>query len=229
MASKAGSRRHIRVCLLSSHSLVLKEIERSLKKPRFWAKPFRVENNLGDSLRRLPTSSANVYVVDSNAPFSTVLVKGILNRFRKARILVLAEKFDDDSAYPFLQLGAKGLMLYSEIPRRLSEAIEALAAGGFWLHRALLSRFLDSFLPRVRSRRLAHAGVNLSPRERQVLDGLLENLSNKEIANRLRISERTAKFHVSNLLAKFHVQHRADLVFLSYHGELNKSVLNRPH
>jgi len=37
---------------------------------------------------------------------------------------------------------------------------------------------------------------------------------NKEIAKKLRISERTAKFHVSNLLAKFGVQRRADLILL---------------
>jgi DNA-binding CsgD family transcriptional regulator len=45
-----------------------------------------------------------------------------------------------------------------------------------------------------------------------VLDGLLANLSNKEIAARLNISERTVKFHVSNLLAKFGVERRQELI-----------------
>jgi DNA-binding NarL/FixJ family response regulator len=49
-----------------------------------------------------------------------------------------------------------------------------------------------------------------------VLEGLLENLANKEIASRLNISERTVKFHVSNLLAKFNVRRRADLILLCY-------------
>jgi hypothetical protein len=49
-----------------------------------------------------------------------------------------------------------------------------------------------------------------------LLDCLLENLANKEIANKLNISERTVKFHVSNLLAKYKVQRRADLILLSY-------------
>jgi DNA-binding CsgD family transcriptional regulator len=48
------------------------------------------------------------------------------------------------------------------------------------------------------------------------LNDLLENFSNKEIAKRLRISERTAKFHVSNVLAKYGVRRRADLILLSY-------------
>jgi DNA-binding CsgD family transcriptional regulator len=49
-----------------------------------------------------------------------------------------------------------------------------------------------------------------------VLNGLLENLANKEVADRLHISERTVKFHVSNLLAKFGVRRRADLILLCY-------------
>ena len=55
------------------------------------------------------------------------------------------------------------------------------------------------------------AGVKVSRREREVLDGVLQNLANKEIASRLHVSERTVKFHVSSLLAKFGVTNRTEL------------------
>ncbi len=55
------------------------------------------------------------------------------------------------------------------------------------------------------------AGVKISRREQEVLDGILENLANKEIASRLNVSERTVKFHVSSLLAKFGVTDRIAL------------------
>src|ERR1700680_3861786 len=58
--------------------------------------------------------------------------------------------------------------------------------------------------------------TNLSRREQEVLDSLLENLSNKEIASKLNIAERTVKFHVSNLLSKFGVRRRADLILLTF-------------
>jgi len=61
----------------------------------------------------------------------------------------------------------------------------------------------------------------LSTRETQVLDRLLENLSNKEIAAKLNISERTVKFHVSNVLTKFGVGRRADLILLRYQQQRN--------
>jgi DNA-binding NarL/FixJ family response regulator len=69
------------------------------------------------------------------------------------------------------------------------------------------------------SRALPAAGFTpsgLTRREQEVLNDLLENFSNKEIAKRLRISERTAKFHVSNVLAKYGVRRRADLILLSF-------------
>ena len=45
-----------------------------------------------------------------------------------------------------------------------------------------------------------------------MLEALLDNLSNKQIGDKLHISERTVKFHVSNLLAKFHLKHRQELL-----------------
>ena len=60
------------------------------------------------------------------------------------------------------------------------------------------------------------AAADLSRREQEVLSSLLENMANKEIGNKLNISERTVKFHVSNLLNKFGVRRRADLILLCY-------------
>jgi DNA-binding CsgD family transcriptional regulator len=55
------------------------------------------------------------------------------------------------------------------------------------------------------------AGVKVSRREQEVLDCILQSLSNKEIAGKLNVAERTVKFHVSSLLAKFGVADRVAL------------------
>jgi DNA-binding CsgD family transcriptional regulator len=60
--------------------------------------------------------------------------------------------------------------------------------------------------------RTLSCSVDLSPREGEVLKELLHHRLNKEIADRLRISVRTVKFHVSSLLAKFGVGSRWDLI-----------------
>jgi DNA-binding CsgD family transcriptional regulator len=70
----------------------------------------------------------------------------------------------------------------------------------------------------LRATKLLEAGksvkshVRLTRREEEVLDGVVQSLSNKEIAATLNLSERTVKFHVSSLLAKFQVRGRMELM-----------------
>ena len=121
-------------------------------------------------------------------------------------------------AFPLLRLGTKGLLTYSDVTTQLSRAIHTVAQGGFWVPRSLLSRFVEATLKaRPRSNVAALAATRrLSKRETQVLELLLKNFSNKEIARELQFSQRTAKFHVSNLLAKHGVRRRADLILLAH-------------
>jgi DNA-binding CsgD family transcriptional regulator len=73
---------------------------------------------------------------------------------------------------------------------------------------------VEAVLPELQGCKSLDNEIEISRREREVLDLLLDNLSNKEIASRLFVAERTVKFHVSHLLSKFKVQRRADLIVL---------------
>ena len=108
----------------------------------------------------------------------------------------------------------KGVLSYGQAQRELPRAAAELAGGGHWIPRELLTDFLESILPELHGSEALNPGIKISRRERDVLDLLLENLSNKEIAAKLFVSERTVKFHVSNLLSKFGVQRRAELIVL---------------
>ena len=179
---------------------------------------------LGPDLRRLPVPKAALYVVDAHAsqPATAALIANILEVCPTARLLVVAEKFSASESHNLLRLGAKGLLTYSEAREQLPTALPLVAGGGFWVPRAMLSEFVDSILSSSRGRRLkVETAANLSRREQEVLAALLENLANKEIANRFNISERTVKFHVSNLLSKFGVRRRADLILLCYQRRSN--------
>ncbi len=126
--------------------------------------------------------------------------------------MVLAESFDEELAFRLLRLGAKGLLTYRELVPCGARALAAVAEGGFWVPRALLSRFVDAALCNGRLRRATPDAGRLTPREREIYEDLLENLSNKEIARKRNMTARTAQFHVSNVLGKFGVQRRADLL-----------------
>jgi len=216
---KFPSKKPIPVCLFWVHPLVRTEFERALAEPGFRLETCRLDPKFDP--RQVTVPMAAVYVLDGASQRITAesLVSAILARNPAGRMLVVAEGFDEASAFPLLRLGVKGLVAYDEVGDRLPLALRELAEGGFWVPRALLSRFIDSTLAQTTARSLPALGLNpgtLTRREQEVLNDLLENFSNKEIAKRLHISERTAKFHVSNVLSKYGVRRRADLILLSY-------------
>ena len=107
----------------------------------------------------------------------------------------------DDEVIRLLQRGYRGCLGPNDPLSRLKLALEALRRGEIWASRELLTRTLGTL-----------AAPQLTERERGVLDLLSEGLSNRAIAERLGISERTVKAHVSNLFDKHGVMNRTELV-----------------
>jgi DNA-binding NarL/FixJ family response regulator len=199
--------------------MVLDEFHRLLENSGFHIMAKQLESMLAPDLRNLEVPRASVYVVDAHAARQATgaLLGNILDHHAGARLLVVGEKFREADSYALLRQGVKGILNYDEAREQLPRALPLVAAGGFWVPRNVLSRFVDSILSTAQGRRLrGDSPAELSRREQEVLNSLLENLANKEVADRLHISERTVKFHVSNLLAKFGVRRRADLILLCY-------------
>ena len=213
----------LKVCLLSPHPLVRTEFERLLPEKHFQF-AFKVLSATSPAeIQSMPIPRAAVYVVDAQTsqPLIHALIENILARNPKARVLVLAAKHTDSATFDFLRLGVKGLLTYGQAEDQWPHALPLVAAGGYWVPRAVLSRFVESILG---NRKTAAAkgklSGTLSRREQEVLESLMLNLSNKEIASKLNISERTVKFHVSNLLAKHGVRRRADLIVMHFQEHL---------
>jgi DNA-binding NarL/FixJ family response regulator len=209
----------LKVCLLSPHPLVLSEFSKVLANFSYRVKAKHVDSHLTTDYHQLAFPKCPFYVVDACVPSTAaLLVSEIMDRYPESKVIAISEKFDESNAFPLLRLGTKGLLTYAEVSSELVPALEGLVEGSYWVPRVMLSRFVESILPSSRNRTLISGSVGLSRREREVLQAVLDNLSNKEIAGQLNISERTAKFHVSNLLAKFGVQRRADLIVMSFTG-----------
>lgn len=207
----------IPVLLLWHHPLVASEFERALDPASFTLRHSRIDQTTVDRLHELVPREAALVVIDVEPrdPRTDALVSGVVALRRGARLIALADEFGEGSAFALLRLGAKGLLTYAEARERLARALREVAAGGFWVPRAVLSRFVDSALSTATPPRRTIGAVKLTPRETEILEDLLQNLSNKEIAKKRHISGRTAKFHVSNVLAKYGVKRRADLLLLS--------------
>jgi two-component system nitrate/nitrite response regulator NarL len=215
MTMPAAPSRRFSVCLLASHPMVVAEFQRLLSHMPVRVQPKNVDAVFPDAAC-IPR--AGVYVIDSEGHQFGVeaLVAKIIQRYPSARLLLVGREFTHDIACPLLRLGVKGLLQHSQLADQLERALQSLAAGGYWVPRTLLTKFVESVLKKTSHSMSMSSRAGLTRREKEVIQGVLDNLTNKEIASKLNISERTVKFHVSNLLQKFNVRRRADLIVLGY-------------
>jgi len=218
-ASEKSNGSHKKVCLLSPHPMVVDEFKRLLERSGYQISHKLLESMLAPDLRHMEIPRAAIYVVDAHAARQATgaLIGNILERNENARLIVVGDNLKDTDSHALLRQGVKGILTYADAREQLVRALPLVASGGFWVPRETLSRFVDAILSTTQGRRLrSDIPCELSRREQEVLNSLLENLANKEVATKLNISERTVKFHVSNLLAKFGVRRRADLILLCY-------------
>ncbi len=216
MIHTSSRKNRVTVCAIAAHPMVLTQLQRILN-----AAPLYVDDQrlalVGADSPQVP--KATVYVLDAaSCPEGPVTrVAQLLQQEPRANVLVLGEQFDETVAFELLNLGVKGLVTHESMEQQLPRALETISSGGLWVWRKMLSKFVDSLVGASRSQDTVHPpDVRMSQRERQIANALLKNLTNKEIASELNISERTVKFHVSNLLSKFKVQRRSDLLVLWY-------------
>lgn len=203
--------------LLSPHPFVLAELRRWALTRDLSLVAVRLPYSLAPTVPPLEAESGTICVIDACFPPATAeaLVSDVVTAHPGVRVVVMMESMSAEPAVPLLRRGVKGILTYADAHEQLVPAIRAVAKGGLWVPREVLSTFLDGLLGEPGPAPPAPRLAGLSRREMDVLDSLLRNQSNKEIAARLNISERTVKFHVSNLLTKFSVQRRADLLLLS--------------
>ena len=206
----------MKVCILSSHPFFLREFLKLIPAGKLNQERELDRQNVSD-MTALTLPKAAVYVIDGQHSNAVLGMIALIREHRpKAHLLVVSDDFNEQTAFPLLQAGVKGLLTYSTARQQLPCAIETVAEGRYWMPRALLSSFIHSMLDATpKAPRSEGLLKSASRREKQILEHVLDNRSNKEIASQLNISERTVKFHVSNLLAKSGVQRRTDLILLA--------------
>ena len=123
---------------------------------------------------------------------------------------------DDDCDEQFLEairLGATGYVRRTIAPGALANVVRAVAKGESAIPRSLVRALIDDYRDRPARRFVAARGgrgVDLTAREWEVLSLMRDDLSTREIADRLRISEVTVRRHISTVVKKLRVESRAD-------------------
>ncbi len=130
-----------------------------------------------------------------------------------SRILILTSFGEDDKVFPAIRAGAQGYLLKDIQPRDLVQAIRETHQGKAQLHPDIARRLMTAVSGDVPIKEPSPAALpaellELTERERDVLDLIARGLTNREIAEKMVISEKTVKTHVSNLLDKLGLEDR---------------------
>lgn len=125
------------------------------------------------------------------------------------RVLMFTVSERDEDLFTAIKFGARGYLLKSAAPQEVRDAVRRVAAGEAVFSPAMAVKLLDEF-KRLDSGRTVQPMMEtpLSPREREVLGLLSIGSSNREIADRLFISENTVRTHLKNILEKLHLKNR---------------------
>jgi len=201
----------IRVILADDHPIILHGLENL----------FRLEMDFqvlaccteGEStLRAVRHYQPDVLLLDILMPGMDGLE--VLRQLRKenlsTRVVILTAALDEEALLEAIRLGVQGVVLKELAPQLLVHCIRKVHAGGQWIDPSLAKQALDKM-----SRREAGAreiGALLTPREIDIVRMVARGLRNKEIAEKLFISEGTVKIHLHNIYEKLNVDGRLSLL-----------------
>jgi DNA-binding NarL/FixJ family response regulator len=130
-----------------------------------------------------------------------------------SRVLILTSFGEDDNVFPAIRAGAQGYLLKDIQPAELVHAIRETYQGKAQLHpdvaRRLMTVVSDGITLKESKSAVSPRELDvLTEREREVLDQIARGLTNREIAEKMVISEKTVKTHVSNILDKLDLEDR---------------------
>jgi two-component system, NarL family, nitrate/nitrite response regulator NarL len=147
----------------------------------------------------------------------------LLSSVGQGRIIILTGVRDSEVHHHAVRLGAMGLVLKEKAAEDLRKAIEKVHDGEVWFDRSLtasifarMSRANEAKKSDMEASKIA----SLTDREREVATLVGEGLKNKEIGERLFISETTVRHHLSSVFSKLDVSNRFELIIFLYRHKL---------
>ena len=152
----------------------------------------------------------DVVVMDIRMPNGSGIeaCRTITNELPGTPVIMLTSHADSEALFDAIDAGASGYVLKRIGSRELVDAVRTVASGGSLLDPAVTRSVLD----RIRNAgRLEEAGafVDLTEQERRVLAHIADGASNRQIAERMGLAEKTVRNYVSSILAKLALESRS--------------------
>jgi len=201
----------IRLVLADDHPIVLDGLENLFRLEPDFRVVARCVNG-EECLAAVRRFQPDVLVLDIRMPGKDGLavLRELHREKQPVKVVLLAAALEEEEVLEALRLGVRGMLLKELAPQMVVQCVRKVHAGGQWVEKQAFGRALDTLLRREAGEREA-AGV-LTPREIEMVGMVAQGLRNKEMSQRLAISEGTVKIHLHNIYRKLKVENRVELI-----------------
>ncbi|MDI9485580.1 MAG: response regulator transcription factor [Bacillota bacterium] len=204
----------IRVLIVDDHPLLRQGLSRLLELEGGITVVGQASNGV-EALRMVEELKPDVVLLDINMPgMNGIEVAKTIRKYHPdTEVLVLTIHDNESYVNEMIRIGAKGYLLKDAEPREVVHVIKRVSAGEVAYSSHLMERVMERYhhleveYGRLQSAAAIH-DLDLTNRELEILQYIVEGMSNKEIASALFISEKTVKNHITNLLRKLEVEDR---------------------
>jgi two-component system response regulator DegU len=209
----------IKVMIVEDHALVRQGLRQLLSLET----DFEVVGEAQDGNEVLELVNAvrpDVILMDLNLPGKNgiELTEELKAKFPEINILALTIDNDQSHVSKIIKAGASGYVLKDIDPDTLYEAIRAVSKGDAYIQPCLLTKLLNEFRQFMNEEKttVLPEELGLTQRELEIVSYIASGNSNKDIAEKLFISEKTVKNHVSSILKKMALEDRTQVAVYAY-------------
>jgi DNA-binding NarL/FixJ family response regulator len=189
-----------------------------------------------DVLAKVKETNPDVLMLDLRMPNLNGLaaLEALQHISQQTRVIVLTASDDKDEFVHAMKLGCRGILLKQSEPELIVKCIRKVQAGEIWLDSYTTAAVINQFSKSTPSANgAAPAGRErnpLSAREREIVTLIAQGYKNKEMAEKMFISEQTVKNHLHNIFDKLGVSDRLELALYAIHKglHLNGDVVPSP-
>jgi DNA-binding NarL/FixJ family response regulator len=208
------------VLIVDDHPVVRRGLRAMLEGER-WVKDVVEAATVDEAVREAVTSQVDVVAMDLTLPDGDGIeaTRRIIQRCPHANVLIVTLHDDEDRVVRALRAGARGYVLKDTEPDTVIDALRTVASGGVVLGPKIGPEVLAN-LQRTPAK-LAPPFDALTPREREMLAGLVRGDSNAAIAKHLNVSDKTVRNQLSIVFTKLGVSDRVQAALRARDAGIN--------
>ncbi len=211
----------IRVLIADDHSMVRHGLKQILELENDMVVVAQASNGR-EAVELTKQHNPDVVLMDINMPILNGLqaIKELKQEKHPSKVIVLTIHEDREYLFKTLQMGAQGYVLKDAEPSVLIDAIRNVSRGESYIQPNMTTELVKEFNRVTLNEKEKHDESNLTTREVEVLELIAEGMINKEIAQKLYISEKTVKNHVSSIFKKLNVSDRTQAAIYAFKNNL---------